>query len=224
MDVDSIEFLSSESEEDHDDGPSLLEEVESEPILGQGDDNRKPEISVSSPASDVESGTASTSSKMRAKSRQVVTTPPKLSGAGKRPLKIKIASQQSSSSGPSNTAVIERTENDSCEPTAKRARPTAETSQDSWMEGCTFACVLCEPKALFNSRDTLADHLKASHCVDMSVYIKLRDPTEELAFFKCLLCDEPGIRKEKQFVTEHITSKHGTTPDLYRAITAKLAG
>ena len=74
MDVDSIEFLSSESEEDHDDGPSLLEEVESEPILGQGDDNSKAEISVSSPASDVESGTASTSSKMRAKSRQVVTS------------------------------------------------------------------------------------------------------------------------------------------------------
>ena len=73
MDVDSIEFLSSESEEDNDGGPSLLEEVGSKPLLGQDDDNRKPEISVSSPASDVESGTASTSSKMRAKSRQVVT-------------------------------------------------------------------------------------------------------------------------------------------------------
>ena len=88
------------------------------------------------------------------------------------------------------------------------------------MDGCTFGCVLCEPKALFGSRPGLGDHLKSSHRVDLSVYTKLRDPTESVAMFKCLLCDSAEVRKEASFVTEHLTSKHGTTPELYRAITA----
>ena len=95
------------------------------------------------------------------------------------------------------------------------------------MDGCTFGCVLCEPKSLFGTRPGLGDHLKAAHRVDLSVYAKLTDPIQSVVMFDCLLCDktpsgDPAqpVRKEAAAVTDHLTNTHGTTPDLYRAITA----
>ena len=91
------------------------------------------------------------------------------------------------------------------------------------MDGCTFGCVLCEPKATFGCIETLGDHLGSAHNVDLSVYAKLRDPIEQVVMFKCLLCNQEDVRQDRKSVTEHLTSKHGTTPEMYRALTAKFS-
>ena len=102
------------------------------------------------------------------------------------------------------------------------------------MDGCTFGCVLCEPKSVFGTRPGLGDHLKAAHRVDLSVYAKLTDPIVSEVMFECLLCDDKtsdpddapsqpaAVRKEAAAVIDHLTNRHGTTPDLYRAITANI--